>query len=141
MPAEHRAPTAADPFVIHFQFRIALWRARRGCARIESALAATRLPEVSLTLHLGTELIATVSLPCGTLGAALAGTPDVTSRLNAAWELVEALADLEPVFALGPPQHGNLLHAGVRTLGVTQALREVYDGAPGPAWRGGLDAW
>ncbi|MCO1581680.1 hypothetical protein M8C13_38620 [Crossiella sp. SN42] len=131
------ALNAQDPFVVHLQFAISLWRARRACARIQAALGRTELAEVTLTLHLGSDLLATASLPCGTIGDALQGEPVSMAGLRAAHGLVEALWDLGPVFAPGPPERGFILHASLLTLGVTQALRVVYDDTS-HAVRGGV---
>lgn len=120
--------SAADPFAVHLQFRIALWRAQRARTRIEAALAHVGMDEVALALHLGEILVVTVSLPCGTIGEALRGTPAAIAGLRGAWYLANRLVDLEPVFANGTPGHGELVHAAVLTLGDTRVLREIFIG-------------
>ncbi|MCK2240977.1 MULTISPECIES: hypothetical protein [unclassified Crossiella] len=120
------APTAEDPFSIDFQFAVPTWRVVRASARIQDAVAHMDLDEAILTLHVGLDVLITVTLPCGTIGEALRGGPKMEEVLRAASRFVEATYDLEPVFVVGPPDRGTLVDARLLTVGRTQILRVVY---------------
>ncbi|MBP2477585.1 hypothetical protein JOF53_006457 [Crossiella equi] len=118
---------AAQPFHTHIQFAIPMWCAQHAGLRIEAALRRIALTELTFTQHIGDHVLSTLSLPCGTIGEAFRGELPAYLGFRAAYELVEGLHDLGPVFAEGPPRRGVVVRTFTQRFGIAQALRVVYD--------------
>lgn len=96
-----RRLAADDPFVVHIQFRLPSWRAQRSHRRLAAAVRRARVP-ATLTLAVTDVVVATVSVPAGTIRQALRGEPAATEALNAVGRLAEILRDLDPVLVDAP---------------------------------------
>lgn len=119
--------TAHDPFVIHLQFRLPLWRVQRGHRRIAAALHRNCVPGTALTITLADEVFATISLPGGTIQQALRGEPAATAALQTAHYLADTLRDLDPVI-VDAPMPAPVINTSVIDIGQHQVVRVIRHG-------------
>lgn len=119
--------TAHDPFVVHLQFRLPLWRIQRGYRRIAAALHRSRLPGTVLTITLADEVFATISLPGGTIQQALRGEPPATAALQTACQLADTLKDLDPVI-VDAPGPAPVINTSFNDLGHHHVARVIRHG-------------